>query len=946
MKKILLLISLLFFVLICFAQVRPHDCYFDEEQGYFMNPVKVEGGLVFTDNYCNTVYYFHNGNLSKIADSPGCGRYFTVSPNGENIVYKYINNGHQTPAIYNLVSGRTELLANKPTLCGQPVMFENGVAYTIDEDLYLVIDNITSKYFIGDYINFVAVSNDAKYVSYASNDIIYLKNLISGNTIQISNTEKMSAYPQFSPDGTKILYQSGNIFVYEILTQKTFDCGGGLAPKWSPNSEQIVFYQAITEDFSVINSDIFTCNYKDGEHIALTNSSDIAEMNPRFVSEQEIIFDTYTGREIVSLNLVTGIETVLFDFDGILDISFTNITSSKSEVLISGTVPYTHQVYDTPDAHYGYGSCAPTTAIMAVAYYNKLPKWPTLVTKLYPHTSDYGSYVSTRYRFNEHYFEENTTTSGGDVAYGGYGYMWGLGSPYSQMRNYMALHYFESVQEWNSSIVFADVLAEIDAGYPLPMCVMLSSAGHLILAKGYIENQHTLIFSDPYGDKNTPSWPSYDGHKAYYDWPGYNNGYENLDYNGSYGVIAWTVTAHADEVVYNDTIIDNVFYHHGFEMNNSENGSQMRYFRDQNSGYNGHSWWTMTEATSDDICWVQWIPELTEDGYYRVSAYIPSANASAENAPYRITHSGGTDIVLVDQADFNDEWVDLGVYHFETGDDFRVYLGDSTGIGSQPICYDAVWFEFIPAPVAAFETEEHVVCVSTPVSFTNQSTDALSYYWTFTGDSNFSSTDENPVVSFPTGGPYSVKLVAYGLFENDTVEYTDYIEVSFLPHADFEVSSHDLYLPGAVAYFTNTSEYAQSFQWDFDNSVLSFDFNPYIIYTDEGSYTVTLYAYADGCPVSTKTDPQSIIVHGPTNLEDVETDGISVYPMPANSFIDIASEFEISGLTITNITGQIVFSSTDSNTTRIDISEFAEGIYLLVLLSNGEIFTKKIAVER
>jgi PKD repeat protein len=945
MKKILLLISLLFFVLICFAQVRPHDCYFDEEQGYFMNPVKVEGGLVFTDNYCNSVYYFHNGNLSKIADSPGCGRYFTVSPNGENIAYKYIDNGHQSPAIYNLVSGRTELLANKPTLCGQPVMFENGVAYTIDEDLYIVIDNITSKYFIGDYINFVAVSNDAKYVSYASNDIIYLKNLISGNTVQISNTEKMSAYPQFSPDGTKILYQSGNIFVYEILTQKTFDCGGGLAPKWSPNSEQIVFYQAITEEFSVINSDIFTCNYKDGEHIALTNSSDIAEMNPRFVSEQEIIFDTYTGREIVSLNLVTGIETVLFDFDGILDISFTNITSSKSEVLISGTVPYTHQVYDTPDSHYGYGSCAPTTAIMAVAYYNKLPKWPTLVTKLYPHISDYGSYVSTRYRFNEHYFEENTTTSGGDVAYGGYGYMWGLGSPYSQMRNYMALHYFESVQEWNSSIVFADVLAEIDAGYPLPMCVMLSSAGHLILAKGYIENQHTLIFSDPYGDKNTPSWPSYDGHKAYYDWPGYNNGYENLDYNGSYGVIAWTVTAHADEVVYNDTIIDNVFYHHGFEMNNSENGSQMRYFRDQNSGYNGHSWWTMTEATSDDICWVQWIPELTEDGYYRVSAYIPSANASAENAPYRITHSGGTDIVLVDQADFNDEWVDLGVYHFETGDDFRVYLGDSTGIGSQPICYDAVWFEFIPAPVAAFETADLSVCVNETVVFTNLSTNASLYEWEISGENIQTSSETNPEFNFDEPGIYSVKLKAIGPYETDSVIMESLITVFANPIASFSVSSNNAYLPDAYVCFINESSNASTYLWDFGNGQSSSELNPFVLYFAEGSYFVTLSAANEGCLADVFELENPVVVHGPLSVDNQTAGSIKVFPNPASDVLFVESDSEILSLEIFNILGKSVLQRNGSGD-YININHLSEGLYKVIVKTAESQNEYKIVVKR
>ena len=128
--------------------------------------------------------------------------------------------------------------------------------------------------------------------------------------------------------------------------------------------------------------------------------------------------------------------------------------------------------------------------------------------------------------------------------------------------------------------------------------------------------------------------------------------YEVITYNGSYGVIAWTVTAHNQEVAYNDTIIDDVYYQHGFEMNNSENTSTMRYFRDQNAGYNDHAWWTLTEATANDICWVHWIPTLTHEGHYRVSAYIPSACANAQNAPYKVKHGDETTTVLINQNEF------------------------------------------------------------------------------------------------------------------------------------------------------------------------------------------------------------------------------------------------------------------------------------------------------
>ena len=99
------------------------------------------------------------------------------------------------------------------------------------------------------------------------------------------------------------------------------------------------------------------------------------------------------------------------------------------------------------------------------------------------------------------------------------------------------------------------------------------------------------------------------GKNSYYDWPGYNNGYSNLN------SIAWTVTAEGSEVAYNDTIIDDVFYNHGFYMYN-QSPSHMKYFHDMTTGgYNNHFWYTSTSAsTTVDTCYVKWTPTLPADG--------------------------------------------------------------------------------------------------------------------------------------------------------------------------------------------------------------------------------------------------------------------------------------------------------------------------------------------
>src|SRR5208337_4436346 len=73
----------------------------------------------------------------------------------------------------------------------------------------------------------------------------------------------------------------------------------------------------------------------------------------------------------------------------------------------------------------------------------------------------------------------------------------------------------------------------------------LTSAGHYITCIGYVQNQYTLIFNDPYGNKNV-SYPSANGAGAYYDWPGYNNGYQNLNGADRYVYARGTVAANTN----------------------------------------------------------------------------------------------------------------------------------------------------------------------------------------------------------------------------------------------------------------------------------------------------------------------------------------------------------------------------------------------------------------
>ena len=62
-------------------------------------------------------------------------------------------------------------------------------------------------------------------------------------------------------------------------------------------------------------------------------------------------------------------------------------------------VPYIHQVYDVPDWFSGYSACAPTAAMMAIAYYRKLPHWDCWC---HYHKCHWGKYICEEYNYRKY----------------------------------------------------------------------------------------------------------------------------------------------------------------------------------------------------------------------------------------------------------------------------------------------------------------------------------------------------------------------------------------------------------------------------------------------------------------------------------------------------------------------------------------------------------------
>ena len=160
-------------------------------------------------------------------------------------------------------------------------------------------------------------------------------------------------------------------------------------------------------------------------------------------------------------------------------------------------------------------------------------------------------------------------------------------------------------------------------------------------------------------------------------------------------------------------------------------------------------------------------------------------------------------------------------------------------------------------PVADFTGTPTTILERESVTFTNNSQYAATCQWTF-GDGQ-TSTEMNPVHTYMTPGTYTVSLRVENSLGNDTKTRTNYITVNpntNPPVADFVASETEVSIGTTVNFTDLTENIPTSWEWTFEGGspATSTDQNPSVLYSESGTYTVTLVAHnAYGSDTETKT---------------------------------------------------------------------------------------------
>ncbi len=159
-------------------------------------------------------------------------------------------------------------------------------------------------------------------------------------------------------------------------------------------------------------------------------------------------------------------------------------------------------------------------------------------------------------------------------------------------------------------------------------------------------------------------------------------------------------------------------------------------------------------------------------------------------------------------------------------------------------------------PTANFTTDKTTGAAPLSVAFTNASTNASSYAWSFRDGS--ASSEASPSHTFVSAGNYDVFLIAQssnGCRDTFTRTITVTGTPATPPVAQFSVSGGDCVAPCTVA-FTNASTNAVTFNWNFGDGASSTENSPSHNYTTGGTFPVVLTVTGP----SGATDDTTIVV--------------------------------------------------------------------------------------
>lgn len=267
-----------------------------------------------------------------------------------------------------------------------------------------------------------------------------------------------------------------------------------------------------------------------------------------------------------------------------------------------------------------------------------------------------------------------------------------------------------------------------------------------------------------------------------------------------------------------------------------------------------------------------------------------------------------------------------------------------TGPGfTSDIAIDAITISEI---LANYSATPLGICKDSIVTFTDQSLGQVNAYsWNFGSGAipQFANTPGPHSVRFVSAGMHTVSLLVAGPEGANAV--TMPVTVYELPVADVLYNVN-----GSSVVFTNQSQFASSYFWDFGDGDTSTQAAPVHIYNANGNYVVLFHA-ENACwsdDTVFMVEITGIGVGGPDEINPVH-----IYPNPASEQVFVQFKDVPEGmvnLQLHDLSGRQVLETTiapgNKKILTLPLTGCANGVYLLKISANGNSTTRRLVISR
>lgn len=309
MKNVFLLITI-FLLISIFINAQPNNSVFltGSTEQPALNPVFSPDGkyIAFTKAGFRGLYVYNRESkqITQLSNELAAGFAFKWSSDSKSIlsrVARYEDRiRYNSLKIYHVENGKSVQLSEEST--GMQFLPE----WIPGNDRVVLPGKDDIKIFQTDKELFLS-ENEKKLVVYSlHNKIVVIDFSTSTENVLMPFPGKEYLNVVLSPDKQKIAFEvyGGNLFIMNIDGSGITDLGKGYNPKWSADSEHIVYM--ITEDdgHNFTSSDIFIINIDGSDKTNLTNTGNIIELNPSLSPDGKLlVFESYNDGGIYLMNL-------------------------------------------------------------------------------------------------------------------------------------------------------------------------------------------------------------------------------------------------------------------------------------------------------------------------------------------------------------------------------------------------------------------------------------------------------------------------------------------------------------------------------------------------------------------------------------------------------------------------------------------------------------------